>query len=116
MASSKDGPVGQVFFYCERDGHDAEVVTLSVDYDTTTHQIRQTTFVTVDIVSGAEVAITLQRFGADKDPISIPLTPEELRLLIREGDVLLERHLRPRHAADARARDRASDRDVRRGR
>lgn len=111
MAPSKDGPVGQVFFYYDRDGHDAEVVNLSAEYDTLTHQIKQATFVTIDIVGANEVAITLQRFEAGKETVSIPLTSEELRLLIREGDVLLERHLRPRRSLDARERERGRTRE-----
>lgn len=108
MVSSKDGPVGQVFFYCMQDGHDAEVITLSIEFDTAGSQIKRATFVTIDIVSGNEIAITLQRFEAGKETVTLPLTPEELRLLIRESDVLLERHLRPRRAlaTDDRERDR----------
>lgn len=95
-ASSKDGPVGQLFLSYDRDGHDAEVITLGVDFDPINHQLKAVTFLTVDIQQGEDASVRLQRFSADKDAVSIPLSAEEIHMLIRETGVLFERRLKHR--------------------
>lgn len=91
MPSSKDDPVGQLFYLYDQNGHDAEVITIGVEFDLVNRQLKSVTFLVVDVTDDDEPAIRLQRFSADKDPVTIPLTLDEMNLMIHENGILFKR-------------------------
>jgi hypothetical protein len=86
--------LGNLFYAYDRDGHDAEVVPISIEYDPTTNQLKSVTFITIDFVENGETTVTLQRFELGKEAVSVPLSTEELHMLVRETGVLFERRTR----------------------
>lgn len=94
VGTSKNDPVGQLFFAYDRDGHDAEVVPISIEFDPTSNQLKSVTFITIDFFDGGETTVRLQRFELGKEAVSIPLSTEELHMLVRETGVLFERRTR----------------------